>query len=154
MDTPETDNAIDTTSITGAQGSNTSIGGTWDLTAGPYTTSIDTSNIMWSSTPNTVWTTNSNAVDWSTLTVGSVTPSATLELRGDNADVVVNGESLMQTLQVLKDRLNWLQPNPDMEAEWDELRELGERYRELERQCKEKSQVWDTLKKMPAPIPK
>jgi hypothetical protein len=52
---------------------------------------------------------------------------------------------------VLKERLNWLQPNPDMESEWDELRELGERYRELERQCQEKSQVWNTLKTMPKP---
>jgi hypothetical protein len=147
MDTTKTDNTIDTISITGAQGSNTSIGGTWDLTAGPYTTSIDTSNLMWSSTPNTVWTTNTT--DWSIGT--SVSQSGTMELKGDNADIVVNGESLMQTLQVLKDRLNWLQPNPDMEAEWDELRELGERYRELERQCQEKSQVWNTLKTMPKP---
>ena len=147
MDSTKTDNTIDTISITGAQGSNTSIGGTWDLTAGPYTTSIDTSNLMWSSTPNTVWTTNTT--DWSIGT--SVSQSGTMELKGDNADIVVNGESLMQTLQVLKDRLNWLQPNPDMEAEWDELRELGERYRELERQCQEKSQVWNTLKTMPKP---
>jgi hypothetical protein len=150
MDSTKTDNTIDTISITGAQGSNTSIDGTWALTAGPYTTSIDTSNLMWSSTPNTVWTTNTT--DWSIGT--SVGQSGTVELKGDNADIVVNGESLMQTLQVLKDRLNWLQPNPDMEAEWDELRELGERYRELERRCQEKSQVWNTLKKMPAPIPK
>jgi hypothetical protein len=150
MDSTKTDSTIDTISITGAQGSNTSIDGTWALTAGPYTTSIDTSNLMWSSTPNTVWTTNTT--DWSIGT--SVGQSGTMELKGDNADIVVNGESLMQTLQVLKDRLNWLQPNPDMEAEWDELRELGERYRELERQCQEKSQVWNTLKKMPAPIPK
>jgi hypothetical protein len=147
MDTPETANTIDTISITGAQGSNTSIGGTWDLTAGPYTTSIDTSNLVWGSNPNTVWTTNTT--DWSIGT--SVGQSGTMELKGDNADIVVNGESLMQTLQVLKDRLNWLQPNPDMEAEWDELRELGERYRELERQCQEKSQVWNTLKTMPKP---
>jgi hypothetical protein len=145
MDTPETANTIDTISITGAQGSNTSIDGTWALTAGPYTTSIDTSNLMWSSTPNTVWTTNTT--DWSIGT--NVNRSGTMELKGDNADIVVNGESLMQTLQVLKERLNWLQPNPDMESEWDELRELGERYRELEQQCKEKSQVWNTLKKMP-----
>jgi hypothetical protein len=150
MDTPETSNTIDTISITGAQGSSitNSGSGPWTMNSGLYTSSIDTSNLMWSSAPNTVWTTNSTTADWS---VGSVTPSATLQLQGDNADVVVNGESLMQTLQVLKDRLNWLQPNPDMEAEWDELRELGERYRELERQCQEKSQVWNTLKTMPKP---
>lgn len=153
MDSTKNDNTIDTISITGAQGSNTSIGGTtgtWNLTAGAYTTSIDTSNLMWSSTPNTVWTTNT--ADWS---IGSsISQSATIDLKGDNADIVVNGESLMQTLQVLKERLNWLQPNPNMESEWDELRELGERYRALEKQCQEKSQVWSTLKKMPDPLGK
>jgi len=151
MDPTETNNTIDTISITGAQGS--AIGGSsgpWTISAGPYISSIDTSNVMWASTPNTAWTTNTTA-DWS---IGSVTPSATLELKGENADVVVNGESLMQTLQVLKERLNWLQPNPDMESEWDELRELGERYRELEKHCQEKSQVWNTLKKMPDPLGK
>ena len=150
MDSTENNDTIDTISITGAQGSNTSIDGTWALTAGPYTTSIDTGNLMWSSTPNTVWTTNTT--DWSIGT--RVDQSGTMELKGDNADIVVNGESLMQTLQVLKERLNWLQPNPDMESEWDELRELGERYRELEQQCKEKSQVWNTLKKMPDTLEK
>jgi hypothetical protein len=149
MDTPETANTIDTISITGAQGSSitNSSSSPWTISAGPYTTSIDTSNLVWGSNPNTVWTTNTT--DWSIGT--SVSQSGTMELKGDNADIVVNGESLMQTLQVLKDRLNWLQPNPDMEAEWDELRELGERYRELERQCQEKSQVWNTLKTMPKP---
>ena len=41
-----------------------------------------------------------------------------------------------------------LVPNPDLEAEWDQLRELGERYRELEKLCKEKSTVWNKLKKI------
>jgi hypothetical protein len=151
MDSTKNNNTIDTISITGAQGSNTSIGSAGSyLTAGPYISSIDTSNVMWASTPNTVWTTNTS--DWSIGT--SVSQSGTMELKGDNADIVVNGESLMQTLQVLKERLNWLQPNPDMESEWDELRELGERYRALEKQCQEKSQVWNTLKKMPDPLGK
>jgi hypothetical protein len=151
MDSTKNDNTIDTISITGAQGSNTSIGSSGSyLTAGPYISSIDTSNIMWSATPNTVWTTNTS--DWSIGT--SVGQSGTMELKGDNADIVVNGESLMQTLQVLKERLNWLQPNPDMESEWEELRELGERYRALEKRCQEKSRVWSTLKKMPDPLGK
>jgi hypothetical protein len=152
MDTPETVNTIDTISITGAQGSaiTNSGSGPWTMNSGPYTTSIDTSNLVWGSNPNTVWTTST--ADWSIGT--SVSQSGTMELKGDNADIVVNGESLMQTLQVLKERLNWLQPNPDMESEWDELRELGERYRALEKQCQEKSQVWNTLKKMPDPLGK
>jgi hypothetical protein len=151
MDSTKTDNTIDTISITGAQGSNTSIGGnsgTWDLTAGPYTTSIDTSNIMWASTPNTVWTTNTS--DWSI----STNQSATIDLKGDDADIRVNGRSLMDAIDALEQRLNILVPNPELEAEWEELRELGQRYRELEKKCQEKGDMWAKLKAMPAPIPK
>jgi hypothetical protein len=148
MDSTKTDNTIDTISITGAQGSNTSIGGnsgTWDLTAGPYTTSIDTSNIMWASTPNTVWTTNTS--DWSINT----NQSATIDLKGDGADIKVNGRSLMDAIDALEQRLNILVPNPELEAEWDELRVLGDRYRELEKKCQEKGDMWAKLKAMPPP---
>ena len=77
--------------------------------------------------------------------------SATIELNGEDADIRVNGESLMDTLRGIQDRLNILRPNTELEAEWDELRELGEQYRKLEAQFAEKSKVWSTLKKMPPP---
>ena len=153
MDPSETTNTIDTISITSAK---TTIGGhvDWGTTSSPYISSGYTIGPLQGATgSNAMWTTNSTAVDWSTLTVGSVTPSATLTLKGDNADIDINGKSLMKTLEALEDRLNWLQPNPDMEAEWDELRELGERYRELEKKCREKGDMWAKLKAMPAPIP-
>jgi hypothetical protein len=38
-----------------------------------------------------------------------------------------------------------------LEKEWDELRRLGERYRKLEKKCKEKAEVWKKLKAMPKP---
>jgi hypothetical protein len=147
MDSTKTDNTIDTIdtiSITGAQGSNGGTG-TWDLTAGPYTTSIDTSNLVWASTPNTVWTTNT--ADWSI----STNQSATIDLKGDNADIRVNGRSLMDAIDTLEQRLNILIPNPELEAEWEELRELGQRYRELEKKCQEKGDMWAKLKAMPPP---
>ena len=42
-------------------------------------------------------------------------------------------------------------PFGELEADWDELRELGERYRELEKRCKEKAETWNKLKAMPPP---
>jgi hypothetical protein len=71
-----------------------------------------------------------------------------MELRGDNADILVNGRSLMNAIDALEQRLNIMVPNPELEAEWDELRELGDRYRELERQCKEKGDMWAKLKEI------
>lgn len=74
-----------------------------------------------------------------------------LNLQGTDADIVINGVSLQDTLQGIQERLNILTPNPDLEAEWDELRELGQRYRALEKQCQEKSKIWNQLKAMPPP---
>jgi hypothetical protein len=76
--------------------------------------------------------------------------SNTLSVKGDaefDGDITVKGRSLAEFMESVEHRLNILRPNPDLEAEWDQLRALGEQYRELEQQLKEKSRMWDTLKK-------
>jgi hypothetical protein len=73
-----------------------------------------------------------------------------LSVRGDaefDGEVTVKGRSLSEFMESVEQRLNILRPNPALEAEWDQLRELGEQYRELEKQLAEKSQMWNTLKK-------
>ena len=77
----------------------------------------------------------------------NVPVSGKMELRGDQADIVINGVSLNDTLQTIQDRLNMLQPNREVEQEWDQLRELGEQYRKLEKKLIEKQKAWDILKK-------
>jgi hypothetical protein len=74
-----------------------------------------------------------------------------LQLKGEDADIVVNGKSMMQLLERIEDRLNLLEPNLELEKEWDDLRKLGERYRKLEKKCKEKAAVWKKLKDLPPP---
>jgi len=81
----------------------------------------------------------------------NVDRSGQLDLTGENADIKINGKSLMKVIESLEQRLNILTPNKELEAEWDELRELGERYRELEKQCEEKAKMWAKLKSMPPP---
>jgi hypothetical protein len=82
-------------------------------------------------------------------TIANITsqPSGQLELRGDKADVVINGVSLKETLEGIQDRLNILRPNAALEAEWDQLQELGEQYRKLESELLEKQRMWGTLQK-------
>ena len=72
-----------------------------------------------------------------------------MELHGDNADIRINGRSLMSAIDALEQRLNILVPNPELEKEWDELKQLGDLYRELEKKCKEKGEMWKKLKQMP-----
>jgi flagellar motility protein MotE (MotC chaperone) len=74
-----------------------------------------------------------------------------MSLRGDNADLDINGKSLNGWMEKVEERLNILIPNPELEKEWDDLRRLGERYRKLEKKCKEKAEVWKKLKAMPKP---
>ena len=103
---------------------------------------------------NAVWTTTavpSTGINWNQSVIGSVQPSAKISLKGDNADIDINGKSLVEWMEGMEERLNWMQPNTELEKEWDELQELGNRYRELEKQCKEKSEVWKKLKAMPPP---
>ena len=78
--------------------------------------------------------------------------SSTIDLKGENADIKINGISLVDTLKTIQDRLNILRPNPELETEWDQLRELGEQYRELEKKLKEQGDMWAKLKAMPPPI--
>jgi len=131
---------------------------------GEDTVTIDLSNVMSStmsangltyqdlysigpSTGGYTYATNTTAQPWIVRSNGANT---TMSVTGDadfDGDVRVKGRSLAEFMQQVEQRLNMLQPNPEMEREWDELRELGERYRELEQQCKEKSDVWNRLKR-------
>ena len=81
----------------------------------------------------------------------SQTTSSKIKLDGVEADIEINGISLLKTMQEIQSRLNILQPNTALEAEWEELFELGKKYRELEQQIKEKQATWDRIKAMPPP---
>ena len=96
------------------------------------------------------YTFNSATPSWSIRDDNNV--SSTIDLKGENADIKINGISLVDTLKTIQDRLNILRPNPELETEWDQLRELGEQYRELEKKLQEQSDMWAKLKAMPPPI--
>jgi hypothetical protein len=91
--------------------------------------------------------------NWTTLSpTMTMAPSGTISLQGENADIKINGVSLTDTLNTIGERLNILRPNSELEAEWHQLKALGDQYRELEKQLKEKSEMWNTLKAMPPKI--
>jgi hypothetical protein len=108
--------------------------------------------------PNTVSITGSNTAPYTISTgTGITNPWAThatpkIKLDGEGADIEVNGWSLIDAIQKIEERLNVLTVNEKLEAEWEELRALGNRYRELEQQIKDKQATWDRLKAMPPVI--
>jgi hypothetical protein len=115
--------------------------------------------------PN-VYTTNSPYQNLTTITgtgvnslIGStdynmkVEQSGQIDIKGEKADIRINGKSMNKWMEQVEQRLNILTPNPDLEKEWDDLRRLGERYRKLEKKCQEKAKMWEALKKLPKPKP-
>lgn len=109
----------------------------------PYTY---TSGINLGAHPNTIYTTGTSA-PWFT----SNPTSARIQLDGENADVTVNGWSLVDAVKRIEQRLGLYQPNPELEQEWEELRALGEQYCKLEQHIRDKQATWNRLKAMPAP---
>jgi hypothetical protein len=81
----------------------------------------------------------------------TVDQSGTIELSGDNADIKINGSSLLDMIKSIDSRLNILRPDQELEKEWDELRELGNKYRELEKHITEKMDTWNKIKAMNPP---
>ena len=101
---------------------------------------------------NSVYSIRSDSIDWSSLTTsnsswGAIEATSTIQLKGENADILINGKSIMKTLEGIEQRLGMLCPNPTLEAEWNELCELGQAYRKLEAQLLEKNKMWEVLKK-------
>jgi hypothetical protein len=96
------------------------------------------------------YTFSSATPNWSIRDDNNV--SSTIDLKGENADIKINGISLVDTLKTIQDRLNILRPNPELETEWDQLRELGAQYRALEIKLQEQSDMWAKLKAMPPPV--
>ena len=135
----------------------------WDLDQGKDvdTYSVDLSSVYSSVSLTSPYTVSSginfpNAV-YTTPTVNSPwvqsPPMAgpKIRLEGADADIEINGVSLWATMQEIANRLNIMHTNPELETEWQELRELGEQYRKLEQHILDKQATFDRVRAMPAP---
>jgi hypothetical protein len=55
-------------------------------------------------------------------------------------------EGLFEWQEEVNKKLAILQPNPELEEQWSELKELRQRYVELEKELTEKTKMWNILK--------
>ena len=137
---PVTCSVSDTINL-GALGANSNIS-----LSSPYTV---TGSIGTTAFPNTIYTTSTLGGNTPWLRSNGLSPK--IQLDGEGADIEVNGWSLVDAVKRIEERLGLFQPNPKLEAEWEELRALGEQYRQLEQHIKDKQATWDRIKAMPAP---
>ena len=98
--------------------------------------------------PNAVYTTSTVNSPW---VQSPPMAGPKIRLEGADADIEINGVSLWATMQEISNRLNIMHTNPELETEWQELRELGEQYRKLEQHILDKQATWDRVRAMPAP---
>lgn len=91
-----------------------------------------------------VWTNTA----WSTSPV-TITQKATIDLKGEDADIIINGESLNETLKSIRNALRIperLVRNEQLESDFDELKAAHAHYEELLKKYAEKQKVWNALK--------
>ena len=129
--------------VTGGGYAHTSYGAVPNIT-------ISSPNVT-TTTFNGPYTINSGAATGINSPWSTYNSSPKIRLDGEGADIEVNGWSLVDAVKKIEERLNILHPNAELEAEWAELRALGDQYRELEQHIKDKQATWDRLKAMPPP---
>jgi len=91
-----------------------------------------------------ILSTGINGLNWSDV------PNPGLKVNGNaefDGDVKIKGKSINEMFDKIEERLAILHPNPELEDRWEELKELGKRYRELEKEIIEKEKMWDILKR-------
>ncbi len=76
----------------------------------------------------------------------NATQNGKITLDGKDADIEINGRSLMQILDGLEQRLGLLKCREDLESDWSELKALGDQYRTMVKNIESKTQMWNTLK--------
>lgn len=92
----------------------------------------------------------SNGTNTSWVTADPSLQGSTLHVKGNanfEGDVKIKGKDIAEMFEKIEKRLAILHPNPELEDKWDELKELGKRYKELEAEIIEKEKMWAILKK-------
>lgn len=91
---------------------------------------------------------NNNLLDETYTFNANSTINAHTIISGDGIqtnEVFLKGKPLSQLLEKIEERLRILHPNIELESRWNELRELHERYIQLEREILEKEEIMRVL---------
>jgi hypothetical protein len=64
----------------------------------------------------------------------------------EGGDIKIAGKSLSEAIEKIEERLGILNPNPELEERWEQLKELRKQYIELEKDLLEKEKLMKILK--------
>ena len=133
-------NGLDVITFPSLSDSNTSI--TWSV---PDTTITNTGmysgdDQSWNITLDNNYTDSITVSDWNWGQNKDITVD-------EDADITLGGKSLKEFMSNVEERLAILKPNPELEDRWEELKELRNKYVELEKELINKELMWEKLKK-------
>jgi hypothetical protein len=131
----------------GVGGSNGLTGGygldTITLDPSIYSTSITSpSTITW----NSNYTTATNGSWSNTANTANVNIDSNGLTMKAGTDIVIDGRSLSKSIDAIEERLGILNPNPELESRWDQLKVLRKQYIDLEKDLLEKEKLMKILK--------
>ena len=96
---------------------------------------------------NPIWGVgSSNGYTYTNTNLTDLNQSCKISIKGENADLDINGVSLKDFMARVEQRLAILTPDTRLEEEWSELKTLGDRYRELEKEIHDRIKTFDILK--------
>jgi hypothetical protein len=93
--------------------------------------------MTWNPMVNHNWTTGTNT------SVNISTDGITMQ---PGTDIKVGKRSLMDAIDKIEERLGILNPNPELEDRWDQLKVLRKQYMDLEKDLLEKEKLMKILK--------
>jgi hypothetical protein len=64
----------------------------------------------------------------------------------ENNDILIGNVSLSDRLSKIESILGIMRPNPELEQQFDELKELGQRYKELEQELNDRLRTFNILR--------
>lgn len=111
------------------------ISGTNPVITWPFATGLDMSTVTIAGSDHDMNT---------SISPGNFKVTTDLEVDGD---IKIGGGSLSERIDKIEQRLAILQPNPELESRWEQLKQLGEQYRRLEAELTEREYIFEQLKK-------
>ena len=136
------DNTMNTVTVTGPSVTQpyTNIG---TSASGQVLTTNGTGGLYWGNL-------NGTTTSFGQITADPNLKGASIQVKGDaefDGEVTIKGKKLSDMFEKIEERLAILHPNEKLEEKWDELKELGKRYKELEAEIIEKEKMWAILNK-------
>ena len=97
------------------------------------------------STSTVAWNQSYSTTGWTNTTASVNIDTDGISIK-EGGDIKIAGKSLSDAIEKIESRLGILNPNPELEDRWEQLRDLRKQYMDLEKDLLEKEKLMKILK--------